>query len=383
MPMGIRTIAQKLLFVVFAAALFICGCDELKEQREDLPPIMLGGNWDYPYYLVIGGGLSETLSLLTINGPGEFDLANDVQKTASGIHQTFVHDSQLYALCSLSNSLVIYDEDLSIDTELSLGVGTNPIGLALDGEDQAWVATFLTDELILFDISGSKAEPLAEIALPSNLPRDSGVEETWPRPGAVVVTEKYVFVALSNLDDGFEAGGPGAVAVVDNETRSLSTTIELQGRDTTGLWLDEQAGLLYTVSAGDHSPDEGFNGNGLVELIDIRTLEIVDSVEIDGAPLEMVVSEDRIAYLVNAVEGTVLSFDLDTLEQYPPIDIRGNEDDGIGLSFASAVAVDGHGYLYAAEFNHDRLVVLDTNDGNRLIAELTVNDGPETLSFLR
>jgi hypothetical protein len=52
------------------------------------------------------------------------------------------------------------------------------------------------------------------------------------------------------------------------------------------------------------------------------------------------------------------------------------------LSYASAAACDGNNLLYATDFNHDRLFVIDTEDGNRIIAELGTNDGPDTLTLV-
>lgn len=377
------------LSAVFSVLLSLTGsgCDDLEEQHEESPTLDVdddaGEDWDYPYYLVIGGGLSETLSLLTVNGPGDFSLANDVQATAASISQTLVHDGELFAVCSLSHSVMVYDvHDLSILREVSVGIGNNPLALAFHKADHAFLANFVKGTVTEYDLADDTGAALATIPMPSGdaLPRDEGVDETWSRPGALALAGGRLFVALSNLAAQYTAGGPGLVAVVDPDAKSLESVIELEGRDSVGLTFDEAAGVLYVVSAGDYYGDVGFVGNGMVESIDIASGEVVDAVETGGAPFDMVVDERGVAYLSNGGEGVLLSFDTATGAMREPIDIRASDE---SLSFASALAVDGNGYLYATEFNHDRLVVIDTLDDDRVIASFTVNDGPETLSFIR
>ncbi|HPQ70579.1 MAG TPA: hypothetical protein PKW95_15750 [bacterium] len=383
-----------LALILLLASMVFCsfGCGDLEEQHEDVPDIQVddddddddtGDGWDYPYYLVIGGGLSETLSLLTINGPDSFSLANDVQVTSSSINQTVVYEKELYAVCSLSHSVMVYDvHDLSISRQVSVGIGNNPMMLAFHEDKKAFIANFLSNDVTYYDLADDDGDALYTIAMPSGdeLPTD-GDGETWARPGGLIMAAGKAYAALSNLDGAYVAGGPGLVAVIDPESKSVDSIIEMEGRDTVGVYARDDD-LVYVISAGDYEVGEGFVGNGKVELIDTQTDEIVGSVETGGAPFEMVINSDNVAYLGNGAEGVVLSFDAETHEMLDPIDIR-DPDDTLGLSYASALVVDGNGYLYAAEFNHDRLFVIDTMNQNKIVATFTVNDGPDTLSFIR
>jgi len=390
----LRHCVRKFLLLLFAALLatLAAGCEDLVEQREELPTLHVNDDdsrdvskpWEYPYYLVIGGGYSETLSLLTVSGPGEFSLVNDVQLTGSGINDTVVREGELFAACSLTNSVVVYDtQDLSIKREVSVGTSQNPMALAFYESKRAYLANYVSNAITYFDLADEEGGALAVIAMPSgnDLPRDAGVEETWARPNDVVVAGNRVYATLGNLQGLHTAGGPGLVAVIDAPSQSLVKSIELTGRDTVGMHLDEDAGLLYAVSAGEFD-DTWFIGNGVVEIINLASEKITGTVHLNGSPFEMVIAAGGAAFCNNGKEGVILSFDTKTLEVLDPIDIR-DPGDELALSFASALAVDGNGYLYAAEFNHDKLFVIDTHNSNDIIAVFVVNDGPDTLSFIR
>ncbi len=343
--------------------------------------------WAYPYYLVIGGGLSETLSLLTINGPEDFALSNDVQLTASAINHTSIYQNELYAVCSLSHSVVVYDiQNLSISREISMGIGNNPMTLDFYQEHKAYISNLATNTVTFYDLSPDADENnrlLATIPLPSggDSPETNSEQQTWSRPGTLTVVGDKVYCPLANLNSSFVAGGPGLLAVIDATRNKLEKTIPLEGRNTSSVYSHNDE-ILFLLSAGDYVPGTGFLGNGVIEIFDPSNDTVIDSIEIGGAPYEMAASPDGIAYVGNGKEGIILSFDMESLEVLDPVDIRDSLNT-FGVSFVSALAVDGNGMLYAAEFNNDHLFIIDTNDGNRIIRVLDVNDGPDTLTFIR
>lgn len=378
--------STRLLTPLIAALIvfMLIACDDLEEKSEETPALSPDGGWDYPYYLVIGGTLSETLSLLSIKGENYFTLKNDVQLAGSGINQMTYHEGELYTVNSLSNSVVVYDgDDLSVQREISVGAGNNPMNMVFYEDRKAYISNFLTNTVSFYDLSKSEGNAIAIIDLPSDdeLPR-SGDEQTWARPGALAVAEGKVYCAMANLTGTMVAGGPGLIAVIDPESNELSKVIELTGMDTVGLLHDEPNGILYSISAGVYSTDSGFTGNGAVEIIDPSTDSVTKVIEVDGAPFEMVLAANGTAYLNNGKEAKILSFDTESFQFYEPIDIRDPED-SLGLSFASGLAPDGNGYLYAAEFNHDKLFVIDIENNNEIVGKWTVNDGPVTLGIIR
>ncbi|MCZ7582811.1 MAG: hypothetical protein M5R36_05445 [Deltaproteobacteria bacterium] len=377
--------------LLIGMAVMALACGDLEEEEGDAPDITPHDDendgadnddvtepWEYPYYLIIGGGVSETLSVLTINGPGEFSLANDVQLTGPSISETEVAYGKLFAVCSLSHSVIEYAlDDLDIETEIGVGAGSNPLEIAFRSASRAYLPAFQSNDVRVIDPGDDAGEPLAVIPLPAGdeLPSDGG--ETWARPGSAEIAGGKLFVALSNLGGAHTAGGPGLLAVIDPDENVVTRVIELEGRDAAGMFLDRAADRLYVLSLGDY--DEGFVGNGKVERVDPAGGTVEAVIETGGSPAEMTVASDGIAYLANARRGSLLRFDPSANDVLPEIDLPTDD----GLSYASAVAADGNGFLYVSEFNGDGLFVLDLENGAEIVGSFTVNDGPDTLSFIR
>ena len=384
---------ERLLADFFIATLIVftflaLGCDDLVEKGDNIPDLDAGDGepWEYPYFLIMGGGLSETLSILEVKGKESYELTNDIQLTGSAINYTIVYQNELFAVCSLSNSVIVYDNDtLSILREVSVGAGNNPMELVFYEDKKAYISNFFTNSVSLYDLAKNEAEPLVTIDMPSGseLPKDSNaqLDDIWSRPGGMAILGNDVFCALSNLNSTFQAAGSGVVAVIDTSKNILKKQIILNGRNTVSLLANEEDGILYAISAGDHSEGNGYVGNGKIELIQGSDLSIIDSVDVDGAPFEMVISDNGIGYLGNGKEGTILSLDTTSMEILGSIDVIDSSSES-GLSYISALAMDGHGYLYVTEFNQDTLLIIDTNDNNRIVKRFTVNDGPDTLSFI-
>lgn len=375
----IRIILICLVFTI------IGGCDNLEPRDEDAPD--LGddddeNNWDYPYYLVIGAGLSETLSVLEINADDEFSLYNDVQLTGQGINQLTYHDNALYAVCSLSHSVVIYDaDDLSVLREVSVGIGTNPMTLSFFEDEKGFLTNFIGNTISYFDLTGD-GELIADIPMPegANLPTNPG-ETSYARPSTCAFAGEKLYCALSNLEQTWIAGGPGLLAVIDPLKYRIDDLIMLDGEDAINIYPEPEKDRVWIVMAGDYTSSDGFVGDGMVQAVDTNSLKIIHTVNVPGAPFEMVVNSEGTAYLGNGMDGKILTFDTDSLVVGQSINITSSEND-LGLAFASALAIDGHGLLYAAEFNQDRLYVIDTLDSDRIVDEFLINDGPDAMTFI-
>ncbi len=375
--MNARRLLALVLCLIAAGA-----CGELKEQSGDLPD--LSAHEGYPYFLVVGGGLSETLSVVRVEEGPTFRVFDDVALTGSAIHQTEARGAAFYALCSLSNSIVVYDTDLNIVREVSVGDGTSPIGFTFVDDRTVWVSNFVAEDVRLVDVGAGvgdeeRVRQIAVLPAGADLPHDPGISESWSRPSSLALAHGRLFVALSNLSAKYVPAGPGAVAVLDAATGALETTITLNGRDATGLVYDEQRDLIWVAGTGDYVTGEGFVGNGMLEAIDPASGAIARTIEIAGAPYEILLADDGRAYLGNAQDARVPVVDLDAGEQIATIDLR---TDGAELSFTSALALDPDGRLYVADFNSDTLFVLDPERDYELLASLPVNDGPDTLTFL-
>jgi YVTN family beta-propeller protein len=363
-----------------AAGLLACG--GLKEQHSDLPTI--SPHQGYPYYLVIGGGLSETLSVLRVNQGPSFKLYNDVALTGAAIHQTLVRNNTYFAMCSLSNSIAVYDFNLNVEREVSVGGGTNPIGFTMVDDRTAWVSDFVSADVRLVDLGPGVADDQRVkkiIALPdgSTLPHDDGVTQSWARPNGIALAHGRLFVALSNLSAQYVPAGPGVLAVINPTSGAVEKMITLSGRDAIGVTYDDARDLVWVTTAGDYVVGEGFVGNGMIEAVNPQTLAIERRIDVDGAPFEIVLASGALAYLGNGMDARVPVVDLDAGEQTDAVDLR---EHGETLSFISGLALDPDGRLYVVDFDSDQLYVLDPANEYKVIASFTVNDGPDTLSFL-
>ena len=328
-------------------ALGLAACDPVEEEGGDDPELNTDDDdsegdddvnpdddddddgWDYPYYLVVGNGQAETLDLVTITGRESFAIDTDVRPTGSAINQTLTRGDGLYAVCSLSNSVIVYAlSDLAIEREISLGVGNNPMAIAFASDYTAYVTNFVPDTVTLYDLAAGTDEGdrlMATIPMPDSdaLPVDTPGTQTWARPNGIEHVGGRVYVALSNLSGTFVASGPGVLAVVDGTSKAINNVIELTGRDPIAVVHDAATDRLLVASAGDFDSFEGFVGNGGVDVIDLETEERVDFIETGGAPFELTICPNRKAFAGNGREAVVLSFDADSGEVLPSVDIAG------------------------------------------------------------
>ncbi|MBZ0273033.1 hypothetical protein K8I61_13420 [bacterium] len=372
-------ITRLLLSVLYPlSSILLLACEPLEAQPVgDGANLTTGGDaWEYPYHLVIGGGLSETLSVLSITGDDAFSLAADAAPTGQAITQTVRRGDAIFAVCSLSNSVVIYDAgDLSLDRELSVGEGVNPMAIAFDDEGLAWLPGFVSRDVRALDIK--TGEIVAAVPLP---PVASGDGQQAPRPSGATFCGGRVLIAAAPMDAQFVGDGPGVVVAVDPAARAVSDVATLGGENAIAIHCDGGDGGERAIvsTAGKYDAIAGgFTGDGGVEVLDAASLTSIARVPLAGAPFDFVRAPWGVWYFENGKEGTILAADLDAFEALAPVALPGTG--GPGVSFASALAADGRGHLFAAEFNADRLFVLDANDGHAVVASFDGPDGPDTL----
>jgi len=374
------------------AAILLClsfpACDELDEESGDGAAAFTDDDDGdtYPYFLAVGGGLSETFSILKIKRGREYEFFKDIALTGSSINQVVVHDDELVAVCSLSNSLVVYDSQLQLRREVSVGQGANPMSVAFTPDGTAWVASLLADDVRQLDLRAglSASERLLNIVpMPAGdiLPHDTGVQISYARPNGLAIADDELFVGLANLDAAWNPAGPAVIAVLSATSGEILATVVLAGRKVVGLQYDAARGLVWACSAGEMNAPDEFLGNGRLEAVDPETRQVVVDIPIAGSPMEMVIGSDGLAYLGNGMDGRLLLADLDAGAQLASVDLRLHPA-STGLSFISALAMDPDGFLYVAEFNSDYLYVLDPAHDHDVVYELVVNDGPDTLTIL-
>ena len=324
-------------------------------------------------YVVVGCGLSETLSLLEVSRDGHLDVQNDVQKTCQAISELKVRGDRVYGLCSLSNSLIVYDRaDLSVITEHALGERKNPISFCFDGEGRLWTSNFVAETVEVYEFSSDGLSIVRSFDVSGATSPGSG------RPGGMECAGSRVFAVLSNLDDDFLPAGDSALAVFDADALEEVGVFEIRGKDAIAAVFREDDGLVYVTCAGDYEQGDGFVGDGRLVAFDPEAQKESWSMDISGAPFELVLWRN-LAIMGNGAEGKILVADIEARAELDPVDIRTG---GHGeLSYVSALAIASSDMLVAAEFNSDKLFVFDLNGFSRL-AGFSTCDGPDTLAVM-
>ena len=316
--------------------------------------------------MVILNNLGETLSAVYSDGA----VFNDIQLTGQSPNDIVVESPYLYIVNSLSNSvLVLNEENLSVIREISVGSGKNPMSACVISKGVVAVSCFRSGTIEIVDVAQGKV--IRSIDLNTiNLPSDTAGIAGKIYPTGVAYSSGKIFICLSNLTDeygGLSAAGPGVVAVIDSESFSVKSTIILKGADP--VFARAAGSKVIVACAGHYSGDirsgvGGFKGDGTIEVIDASTATLNYSLEVNAAPFSFTVSEVGILLASNAMGGTI-----------PRVDLSSREVDYISTdaSYISSVCVSGS-RIYALDFNHDRLMVLD--ESGDLKASYTVGDGP-------
>ncbi len=331
------------------------------------------------YKIFIANGLSENITHVERTN-GVWNVTQDVLQTGIAPSHMVLHDGLCYIVNSLSNSIQVVDPALlTIIHEISTGAGTNPKFMAFVTDSTALVTCYLSNEVLLVDLdSGASPENqiLKSIILPdaNDLPSDTP-DPTYARPGGIVIVDNKAFAACSNLNSMHEAGGQGIVIEIALPACEISSVIELSGRDTTQVIHSPRfPERLIVMSAGDHTIEEGFKGNGIVESIDLNSGEIFQVIEVDGSPFGGEIGADDILFLENGLDSSILRVDLKTGEVLENFNLPTY---GISLSYASSL-VALPGLILATNFNTDRLYLLEPLTGE-VLAELQTGDGPDAM----
>jgi len=332
--------------------------------------------------ILVSNGLSEELTLVE-RTDGVWNVTENALETGQSPNYMTVRDGICYVVNSLSNSIQIIDpENLETLREISTGAGTNPMVMDFVDETTVMVSCYLSNEVLIIDIredTPSDERILKRIAMPEDdeLPHDTG-KASYARPGGLAVVGDRCYVACANLSMVHVAGGPGVLAVINTSSGEITGQIELSGRDTISVLHSERfPERLIILSAGNYEPGTGFAGDGTVESLDISSGEIFQVIEIDGSPFEGTVGPEDVLFIENGKSAEVLRVDI---REGTQLDGWALPSYGEQLSYASAI-IALPGLIAAANFNADRIYLLDAESGS-INAELATGDGPDAMAVV-
>jgi DNA-binding beta-propeller fold protein YncE len=359
--------------------------------------------------LIILHGKSEDLSVVTVNhanrsmtiknsmamggsgrvaGAGAGAGASDQPCLSPNVAHSF--DDEYFVVCSLSQDVQVFDaKSHAFKRKINLGNLINPWDIAILNVKKAYVSSFIKDKVLVIDPSRNGNALLHEIDL-RKLPflSDPG-KKTLPHPEGMLIHDKKLYVAITNLDKAFLPSGPGYVVVIDTNSNEVLEMIRTNGRNTVSVIPHpdpKMSHLLYFVNAGDYQNPMGYIGDGNIEVYNTRLKTIEANVKVGGAPQEMVIDRFGKAYVSNGKEGVLLKFDTHNNQIETSIDVRKNDCPKSGaaanpsaLSYISSLAIDDN-HLYLTEFNNNCFMALDL-EKHELQVSLTTGDGPEVMFF--
>ena len=114
-------------------------------------------------------------------------------------------------------------------------------------------------------------------------------------------------------------------------------------------------------------------GSDEIAVVETSTFQIVHRVAVGSQPLDMTLSPDGgTLYVGNSGEGSITAIDLESLQPRLAVDSLGSDPFGL------AVTED---YLYVADIDNDRLLVLDS--AGTIVDRIAVPPGPRSLALSR
>ncbi|GEM_PF-1861863 len=328
------------------------------------------------FMCVLAMGLSEEIWGIDGQNPGIDPIT---QASGQSPNQVVCADNELFVVNSLSNSITVYDAstlNMKPERSISVGAGRNPFLMSQPVAGRSFVTNLIANTVSVLDLYGS--DVVTEIELPggSDLPHDPG-ETTWARPSGVFQLDDTVYVACANLGSDFTAAGPGVICRIDVNSMNLVDWFESGGRNPMSITHDSRyPDLLWFVHAGDYSG--GFDNNGNIAVYSVAQHAIIETIPMFDAPIEIVFGPDR-AYASSGSDGRILRIDLSTFERLAPIDLPTY---GQGLNFVSALGISPDQELWATEFNHDRLFIIDPVQSDVIRYDRLVGDGPDAMAFV-
>jgi hypothetical protein len=306
--------------------------------------------------------------------------------TGSAPNQILINGDVGYILNSTSNSVLAFNvQTMMMIFEASVGAGKSPYNMDFINSDELIITNFVGNDCVRMNISenytGDRIK--ATIPMPSglNLPKDSGVVATSATPESVFVYDNKAFVTLANLDTTtFTAGGPGLLGIIDLTNNQFNSTIQMTGRNTVGLCQNPYAPYqLFVLSAGDMDSNSwAWLNNGKIDVYNMNSPGIIQSVNVDGVPFEMVVASNGYGYITDGAEGTIMTMQISSLTFGSEIELV----DTTGFNWASGLAIGPNNLLYALEFNSDQMIVIDTASNNEIVDMITTGDGPDAVTVI-
>ena len=286
-------------------------------------------------------------------------VTNNVLPLGSDIYcypnQIVVRDTLAFVVASGTNEIQI----INLKTETTVdfigtGAGSNPFWLAFADDRYCYVTSLLRNSVLKVDV--------IDRTLAGEIP--VGVS-----PEGILIADGRAYVAVTGFDFGDYSYDQGRVAVLDIAGDSLLGDIEV-GTNPQYLARDA-AGRIHVVCTGNY-----FSAFGIVYVIDPALDVVVDSTVVGGAPGQIAITPDGMAYLAAGGwvdDGHLYSYNAMTGEVYH------GEGNPIPVDSGCTMVVSYQdSTLYEGGFK-DFAVQVDSAGVE--LARYAVGDGPAHMDF--
>jgi len=299
----------------------------------------------------VANNLSETLS--------KIDLATGMVETnaltlGSAPNDLVIEGTTAYVVNSLSNHVQLIDLNTpaTIST-IEIYQGMNPWAIALYDENRVFVTNFLTGNVSILDLESGQ---------------ETGSFQVGSSLEGICISDDILFVSDVNFISSSQFG-PGFVYAYSLPDLELLDSMEV-GINPQVLKLGPE-GNLHVVCTGDYN-----DITGQIDIIDIASMTVQESIPIGGTPWSLAFSSGGIAYLGAGGwegNGSVLSYDGISYEI-----LRGDLNPIIVPSAAMGLCISQSDHIFISCFPTDEVVEIDSS-GN-VINSYQVGDGPAVLA---
>jgi DNA-binding beta-propeller fold protein YncE len=301
--------------------------------------------------LFVVNGLSETLSAVRLEDDSVFDNVMELGRWPNGIESDPERGS-LFVVNSGDNNVM--DIDLAtgdVSRHLDVGIGRNPWE-CVRGGDLLWVSAFLTGEAIAIDESGAA---------------------THHKIGTTLQAIAVFGDALYVTDTAYQYGSFGRGSVVKlNPVSGAEVGRSFVGTNPQDI-IEDDAGRLHVACSGSFTGSQE-DAAGEVHILDAATMTPLDTLFLGGSPSSLAQGSGGVIYAAG-YWGGVMAYEAASLT------VLHDASNPLlaGEGFMDMVPDEATGKLVIADFDEDRVLLIDPLAGGTPDRLFAVGDGPVRL----
>ncbi|MFQ5637119.1 MAG: FlgD immunoglobulin-like domain containing protein [bacterium] len=321
--------------------------------------VSLGRSQQTKHTLYVVNGLGRTVSKMDLES-GE--IRNDFVTVGDIPNRIFTKGDKVYVVNSVPAGITVIDgTNGQIVNNITLTVGSNPWSMGFAGENKAYVTNLFANTVTVLDLASGDSVDTIPVGV---------------APEGVLVLGDRAYVTNTG---GFPSYNPSTVSVVDTQADTVTKTISVATNpQELALAPDGKIHVVCTGNFGDIT--------GKMYIIDPTgdadgTAAVVDSIIIGGAPADIAITPEGLAFLADfgdGINGFLYTYDAATKQVLHnasnPILVGGG---AMNLLFDQE-----SGSLYVNNFSDDTVQLLNPANG-AVLNTFEFGDGALDMAILR